>query len=252
MDVTEPLRMLQLVWRAVEELVWPVQCAGCNRWDELLCDDCSRLVFTKPRTLILDDAAGLPSWDLLALGSYEGALREVIVRAKHDRGRDLEGFLFHAGLTLGASVHEHLHQVLQPKDAAVAGSSAHTTLNLREAWVIPAPSSHKRRREHAEVVPHIAQGVVQGLSTAAERRGHPVGVRYAPVVVLNSRRGGQSGLSARGRAARRSGSMKLKRSIPPGVIAVVVDDVVATGATLREVLRLVGPAALVATVIAAA
>ncbi|MHB1065542.1 MAG: phosphoribosyltransferase family protein, partial [Georgenia sp.] len=64
----------------------------------------------------------------------------------------------------------------------------------------------------------------------------------------------QSGLGARGRSANRSGSVRTVTALPAGAVAVLVDDVVTTGATLaacRDALAGAGTVVVGALVLAA-
>lgn len=250
---------------ALQTLVWSVQCAGCNEWDKPLCDRCSSLATAPPLDLVLDDAQGVPSWQLLATGRYEGALRNVLLAAKHDPVRDLSDFLYQAGYSLGASLGRRL---------AVSRE--------QQIWVVPTPSSRKRKRERAEIVPFIAEGFASGLqNTLALRTDTLIGqkpcVRMVNAVQLqtlwnpmrlrtfreglgrrlltskssmNRHRGSQQGRGLRERGLARAGTMELTCSLPKNVQVVVVDDVCASGATLREVLRHVGHQTLVIAVVA--
>lgn len=231
------------IWRVIESLVWPVQCAGCGTWDLVLCQHCEALARTEPLDLVLDDREGVPAWPMLALGAYEMQLRGVVLAAKHEQSRNLDAFLRRAGRTLGWTAQRRNEWF--PR----YGSDA----SFSRVWVVPAPSSRSRQRARAEIVPMVAQGVAAGL-----RSGGVSGVEVVAVVALRPVRvrdwfgpRNQAGLGKRGRGAARAGSMTLTRAIPRGTLVLVVDDVCASGATLREVMRVVGPAAVGAVVLAA-
>ncbi|MFZ1382833.1 MAG: phosphoribosyltransferase family protein [Scrofimicrobium sp.] len=259
--------------RTLRALIWSVQCAGCNRWDELLCAHCARLGTKIPTDLVLDDAEGIPSWPMLANGKYEGALRNILLAAKHDPVMDLSEFLFQAGYTLGTNLGKRVHIERGEK-----------------IWVVPVPSSRKRQRDHAEIVPFIAEGVQIGLrnalalrtDTAGLRTDAPTGAvpqvsvvyavrprslfalastektttaslleRFVPAPITAIRSSSQRGRGVRARGLARAGTMELALKLPKNVRVVVVDDVCASGATLREVLRHVGDQTLAIAVVAA-
>lgn len=156
----------------------------------------------------------LPS-RLLCLGDYSGVLRSIILTAKHDRYRDSGDFLFTAGKHLGQAAGERLARLV-------------TLPLLAPVWVVPAPSSHARRRRRAEVVPTIANVVVEGIQPLVAR------IDTVPAVGLHRGVGGQSGRSAGSRSRARLGAMDLLIAPPDRSLAVVVDDVVTNGTTLSR------------------
>lgn len=231
----------------VESLLWPVQCAGCGLWDVEICEDCKAVVFNEPLDLVLEDSAGIPTWPLIALGEYDSVLRDMILAAKHDQQRDMSGFLISAGRELGKAC-EPLTSELLSWESPRSGTGI-----FHRVWLVPAPSSHRRRRRRAEVVPHIVAGMKEGLETAlGAASSPPVRVSVVPAVALEASGGGTAGMGARGRGLGRAGSMKLTRHIPPRTLLIVADDVTTTGATLREMLRVLPDSALFGAVVAAA
>ena len=220
--------------QGAKNLLFPVQCAGCGKWDSELCGDCRRTATRPIVSKIIEDAAGYPSTELLCLGDYAGVLRSIILTAKHDRYRDYSEFLFEAGTHLGRAVGQRL--------AAVAKQPM-----LAPLWIVPAPSSHARRRRRAEVVPTIAEGVAEGVQRELVAR-----VVVVPAVALHRGVGGQSGRSAGSRSSARLGGMDLVIAPPRQSVAVVVDDVVTTGTTMRGVLDVLGGHGVLAVALAAA
>ena len=216
----------QSLWNQTQSLVWPVQCSGCKRWDTPLCTNCANLARGPVKTLILDDELGVPGWPLLTLGDYQGALRGVVLAAKHDRVRDLTGFLEAAGQTLGSAL---------AKEPGIQGAG--------HLWVVPAPSSKARVKARAEIVPLIATSLARQVETESATK-----VRVVPAVQLAQskpfRPQSRAGLSKQARGRSRAGSMKQVLSSASPVPMVIVDDVVASGATVLEMLRLLGPSVL--------
>lgn len=224
----------------LKDVLFPVQCAGCGRWDAELCARCAELASQDVQSTWLDDSVGAPSVELLSLGPYEGELRSVILTAKHDASVDLTAFLRCSGATLGVAVAQRIKDALGP---SVLGSrqTEHRSGRGRPQgpsgrpfpciWVVPAPSSHARRRQRAEIVPDIAAGLVGALN----RRG----ARAVRVEAVALRRGfrGQGGRSARDRWQGRSGAMVPRRLPSRHTPVVIVDDVVATGATMRALVE---------------
>ena len=233
--------------RALEDLVWPRQCAGCGRWDVDLCDECVREVLTGSVDELLEDAQGIPSWPLVALGEYEGRLRDILLTAKHDSGRDMSQSLLLVGRRLGELCFPTVTSL--PRGA------------LLRVWIVPAPSSHERRRRRAEIVPAVAQVAASSLSEALANGGvggrrptppSPLPIRVVAAVELSRQAGGMAGKSARKRGVGRAGSMRLVRPPPKGTAVIILDDVSTTGATLREMVRLLDPAVILCAVVAVA
>ena len=180
-------RLLGALARGGADIALPTSCPGCGAWDVDLCPQCRALARRECVWSVLE-APGAPGGvDLCALGAYEGALRRLVLAAKHSPRRDLAPFLAECGEGLGAAL----------------------------------------------------------ASLGACRRASAVDcVRLA----LGAR--SQSGKSGAARRAGRAGSMRALAGAPPGAGVVVVDDVVTTGATMREVIRVLGGCDAVAAVCA--
>lgn len=199
----------------------PVQCPGCGAWDVALCEACSAEAGGVPEWHVLDGEGEVQDLPLWSLGPYEGPLRRLVLAAKHRPHVDLLGFLDRCGATLGASL---------------AGSPF---LDGDRVWVVPAPSGWRRRHRDQMVAPALARGVARGIATCPRRRGR------GQVVVVDALRlrvgaGTQSARSAGQRRSGRAGSMRRLVDVPAGTRVVLVDDVVTTGATVREGARVLG------------
>jgi predicted amidophosphoribosyltransferase len=222
-------------------LVLPVECAGCGRWDVVLCDGCGALL-RRPPVRCEEDAAllagggtlpVLPTW---SLGAYRGPLRAIVLGWKNHRRRDVAPAVL-AGARAAArswAGDADLLDLLRPGELP-SGTTA-TGTGLVKVAVVPAPSGWRRRLARRLVVADLADAVARGLADGW-REGAPPGPRVGRVVVadLLRRRGGrahQAGIGARGRVANRDGTVVALASLPPRTVAVLVDDVVTTGATL--------------------
>ena len=203
----------------------PVQCAGCRAWDEVLCPSCRSLAGGPAHVVSLEGVRGL--LPLVAMGDYDGPLRRIVLAAKHSARTDVTDFLDEAGARLGTA----LGGVL-----GVAGSPA-TAAGPLEVWVVPAPSSWKRRLRGRQVALPLARAVARALAAGA-RPG--VRVRVVDVVRLRVGATSQSGKAGAQRTVGRMGSMRALVVPGPGVRVVAVDDVVTTGATVREMERVLG------------
>ena len=214
----------------------PVQCAGCRAWDEVLCPSCRSLAGGPTHVTSIDGARGpLP---LMAMGDYDGALRRIVLAAKHAARTDVTDFLDEAGARLGTALGGVLGVAGSPAAAVgVPPRRAPSTGSAVEVWVVPAPSSWKRRLRGAQVALPLALAVARALAAGARP-----GVRVQVVDAVRLRIGAtsQSGKAGAQRTVGRMGSMRALAVPGPGVRVVAVDDVVTTGATVREMERVLG------------
>ena len=214
----------------------PVQCAGCRAWDEVLCPSCRSLAGGPTHVASIDGARGtLP---LMAMGDYDGALRRIVLAAKHSARTDVTDFLDEAGACLGTALGGVLGVAGSPAAAVgVPAGRAPSTGSAVEVWVVPAPSSWKRRLRGTQVALPLALAVARALAAGARP-----GVRVQVVDAVRLRIGAtsQSGKAGAQRTVGRMGSMRALAIPGPGVRVVAVDDVVTTGATVREMERVLG------------
>ncbi len=208
----------------------PVQCVGCGTWDTVLCPQCAALarhVEDNWHVLELGPRVAAGVW---TLGEYDGPLRRIVLAAKHAERVEITSFLERAGRSLGEGI----------ADSGLLGACASLSsagISRRaEIWVVPAPSGWTRRFRGQMVAPMVATGVAQ---TVAQRTGAQV--RVIGCARLRAGARSQSGRTGDERRSGRSGSMVAAVPVPPGVAVVLVDDVITTGATVRELARVCGP-----------
>jgi len=221
--------------------ILPVQCAGCRAWDEVLCPSCRRLAQVEPTPTLIEGARGdIPA---LAMGDYAGPLRRIVLTAKHSARTDVTGFLAEAGARLGASLARVLGVAGSPAGAGGSRQGwAPVGGGAVDVWVVPAPSSWKRRLRGRQVAMPLACAVARALAASA-RPG--VRVRVVDAVRLRVGASSQSGKAGAQRTVGRMGAMRALAVPPRGVLVVAVDDVVTTGATIREMERVLGGLAAV-------
>lgn len=217
------------------DLVLGSACLGCGRPGRALCRPCRAVL----------PARAAPQWPTptppgmvppYAVGAYEDTLRTLVLAHKERRVLALARPL---GGLLAASVAQAL------ADARAAGGVV----------LVPVPSRPRAVRERG----HDPTAAMVRAAAAALRRDHDVVtarlLRVRPGLV------DQAGLDAGARAANLAGSMAVSGDVVrrlgrrcPRAHVVVCDDVVTTGATLREAqraLEAVGLPVLAAATVAA-
>lgn len=217
------------------DLVLPRHCVGCLRPGVALCAACGPI--TGVHRL---QSGGL---EVVAAGRYADGLRAALLAYKERGRRDLAHSL---GRCLGTAVAQ-----------AVPGSRAAAGPNGQRPRVVLVWPPSARSVAAARGGDHLAR--------LARHAAVVAGVRTAPGVLVSTRHVQDSaGLTIAARAENLRGSMRalpppenrdrriLRGSASPGrcTVAVLVDDIVTTGATLREAHRALDEAGW--TVLAAA
>lgn len=194
------------------DLVLPRRCAGCGAPAVLLCAACrgDAVPFVVP-------AAPYP---VFTAARYEDGVRRAVIAYKERGRRELAGVL---GALLAAAVTAVLDTVTEPASGVV---------------LVSPPSSRAVAAQRGG--DHVVR-----LSRAAVRAGPRAGPGGRPGVavgVLRSVRpvADSAGLGVAARARNLAGSMRAEPA--RGRRAVLVDDIVTTGATLAEAARALGAA----------
>ncbi|CAM3169648.1 ComF family protein [Actinomyces slackii] len=224
-------------------LVLPVVCAGCGRWDTAICPQCRAALGADPHPVDHAEAAGdLP---VLAGATYAGAVRHLVLAWKSGAREDLDAIMSQAGQALGrawASLHP---------PAAVPEPSGSTGALL----VVPAPSGPLRRLRGRLVAARLADAVARAVAAQWSEQHPQARLVLSADILRRPLAGGahQSGRSARGRRVNRARAPRVLADVR-GLEALIVDDVVTTGATLgscHEALRRQGASVLGALALAA-
>lgn len=196
------------------DLVLPRDCAGCAAPDVALCPPCRAQVEAPARWV----AAGDMLRPVACCGRYEGAVAHLVHRWKDGGRRDLTP-------VLGAALARAVRLLPGVVPGAVTGVAPD-----RPVQVVPVPSAPGAVRRRGG-------DLVADLTRDAARR--VPGARAAPVLRQVRRIADQAGLGAGERARNVSGAFGFTRrgARRPGQPCIVVDDVVTTGASLAEAVR---------------
>jgi predicted amidophosphoribosyltransferase len=203
---------------ALLDLVLPRRCVACGSVLGLLCPLCT------PTGPVL--RSGITGSVTVAATAYDGAVRTALLAYKERGRRDLARPL---GALLTRAVNGAIEADRGPPGAVL---------------LVPVPSARSVA---------AARGGDHVLRLAGHAAGGS-GLRLAPDVLLLSRSVRDSaGLAPDERSANLANAMAA-RPAPPGRCALVIDDIVTTGATLREAgraLRAAGWPVVGAAVVAA-
>ena len=206
------------------DLVLPLQCGGCGvpatRW----CPACANELAVKPGEPLVMNPRVDPDAPVFALGRYTGARRQAILALK-ERGRgDLVTPLAHA-LAVG------IHRLL-------SWGMVDTPLTI-----VPAPTRRSAaRRRGGDPITRIARVAVTG---------HP-DITVTPALRMRALARDSVGLDISARERNIAGRVR-PRGPRPHTEVLVVDDIVTTGATARESVRVLHTAGVrVAAVLALA
>lgn len=224
MQITQLVRVARQhahgLGREVGQFVIALDCAGCGRFGSNLCHPCwlewqigaMRVEAHAPALA----GSALPVW---AAAVYDGAVRQAVVGIK-ERGRaDVLNLISGAALRVAERLAPALNGARGPGEPLV---------------IVPVP---------ARTPAWASQRPVQlpeyfGVELAGQLRSKGVAATLAAFLRHTRFTRDQVGLGRIARLQNRGGSMRLKRATTPGSHPILlVDDVVTTGATLREAAR---------------
>ncbi|MFI1741933.1 ComF family protein [Streptomyces sioyaensis] len=206
---------MQGVWRELAGLVLPVDCAGCGRPRTELCARCRRALARDGRgarrVRPWPAPAGLPR--VWAGAPYADEVRAVLLAHKERGALPLAG----------------------PLGAVLAGAVRGLRAGGGPLLLVPVPSARR-------AVAGRGHDPVRRIARAAAGELRRVGTGARVLAVLRQRRAvaDQAGLSARQRLENVAGALEVPgvaRRLLAGLPAVLVDDLVTTGATLAEAAR---------------
>ncbi|UXA08239.1 ComF family protein [Mycobacterium sp. SMC-2] len=202
------------------DLILPLQCGGCGAPSSRWCDACAaELSVAADQPHVVNPRVD-PQAPVFALGRYAGARRQAILALKEHGRADLVGPLAGA---LATGVHRLL-----------SWGIVETPLT-----VVPAPTRRSAaRRRGGDPVARLARTAVAG---------HPA-IAVAPALRMRALVRDSVGLGTAARERNVAGRVLL-RGKRPGTEVLIVDDVVTTGATARESVRVLRAAGVRVTAV---
>lgn len=211
-----------------KNLLYPTVCAGCGQWDEIVCHRCARCFTSHLRAGALCLHPPVSTWFLCP---YEGAARNLILAAKHSPRLKLDKYFhaagYHAGQSLLSATAENWLSCEAPKPL----------------WIIPAPS-HRARFGTRSGGPSVAEVFAQGIGQALAQHEGVSRVTVARLLAMKPGAASQAGRGQEARLRGRAGQMRPALddlTMLRGARVILVDDVCTTGATLREMVRVLQP-----------
>ena len=190
------------------DLVLPLECGGCGAPSTKWCSACARQLAVKADEPHLITPRVDPGVPVLSLGRYAGARREAIVAVKEHGRADLIA-------PLALALHSGLERLLTWGVIA-------TPLTL-----VPAPTRRSAaRRRGGDPVTRIARVATAGLD----------GIDVVQALRLRALARDSVGLSGADRQRNIAGHIKIIKTRRPEDV-LVVDDIVTTGATAFESVR---------------
>lgn len=214
--------------RVLADLVVPVACGGCGAPGTRWCRSCARQVQGLPARVWPRRPPAAPVW---VVGPYEGPLRAAIVAMKAGGRHDLVD-------VLGAAVGGAVGALRELGEVEPAG--------LAPLALVPVPSRPLVARLRGA-------DLTRQLCAAADRSLG--GAQVRPALAMRWGVRDSAGLSAEQRRANIAGRVVPRRGRRglEGACVVLVDDVVTTGATASECVRVLnGSGARVRAVVALA
>lgn len=215
-----PLRAVTRAVSDIARLIVPVACPGCGAHDVRWCDECAapwweaplRSESLAPR-LDIEGRPGLPVW---AIAELAGANHSMVVAWKDGGRRDLDRFFADAARRAGEQI-------------APAVARGQCGDRSEPVAVVPVPARAASTRKRGIDLPLL-------LASAAAAGLRQAGVAASVRAVLAIGSAEQRGASARQRS-RQSSSLRVHTNEGPPAMALLVDDVMTTGATLAAANR---------------
>lgn len=226
---------LRALAREAANLVTPVACAGCGVLDIAACDTCLAELYRPLRRIDADArylAGTLPTY---ASADYAKARRLILAYKNHAR-RDIAPFVLAAARSAGEEWFS--------RTSADARDVTEVAEHLGGGGclvAIPAPSGRARRWRRRLVAAELAEAFLTGVrDSALIRLGAPPRLAVADILrkpLAAELSGHLAPLGAADRAAARRAAVVSIGELAKDDIAILIDDIVTTGATLGASVR---------------
>lgn len=199
------------------DLVWPRYCLGCGVGGSGMCAGCADV---RPAVRFVP---GLGS--VHAAASYGGAIRAAIIHYKDRRRRDLRAPL---AALLSAAVGAARAELAQGRCEALGPRRPGSSAGVDAPVLVPVPSTTRAARERGG--DHMRR-----LASSVARRQR---LRCDALLRVGRPIQDAAGLGAAARTANVAGAYVCRGGAPARAGPVIlVDDVITTGASLREATR---------------
>lgn len=202
-------------YRDFSTLIFPESCPGCGQLDTRLCDRCRGIFLRAPITVSAAIPLDAGINEIWTLSVYRGSARKVVLAMKHSRSA--------------------YYQELPLFFGAAAGKSLAASFR-RPVIVCPVPSTFRFGKT---AISSTAGRLAAGIASSLEAEGVAVGLSGLLELKAGSKK--QAGRSFEERVRGRTGSMRLAAGADFDFSkeVLLVDDVITTGATIREAARVI-------------
>ena len=210
----EGLLLLARIWDIAMQSLFPVFCLGCGSPEKSLCSWClSEVVHQEVNS---DDLAEEISVSVCAVAArYSGIARRCVLAAKHDSYWCPDIWI----TTIGDCLAENIMEKVEYEGVL---------------YIVPAPSGWKRRLAGRYVAGEIAHAIALEISHKATVCNVDCRIDVVMALRLSLWTRTQAGKDGQNRRVSRLEAVSSACQLPVGARVIVVDDVIATGATLQS------------------
>ena len=209
-------------------MLFPRACAGCGTWDTSLCAACQNeltgqwedvsekitglhvVTMVEQQNIRVSHTDTHPQFPVLSLGAYSGVRKKIVVTWKN---------------TIDAQLTARIEESIRTQSRLLAHEFS--AAGIKRMSIVPAPSRWQRKHDGLFVTGHYAQWLTE------EMNAHGIHAHYRDILQYKGRR--VKDTSKQGRKRKAQGITA--RASAHGEKIVIVDDVVASGATLNGCAR---------------
>jgi len=188
-------------------LLYPINCLLCNgrSGNKPLCEHCKERWQPMPRKLSNFD------FPVYATIKYDSAAMKVVLMAKEEGNRSAQELL---------------------KTALLKSIRSLVRNTREEIWIVPIPTSEKPYRKRGiDPIRELAKQICR------EARVEDENLICKSILQVQRKVRDQTGLNNLERLSNLAGAFQVKSDLKESPPIIVIDDVVATGSTIREAVR---------------